>query len=74
MEKIWNIEYINDVEINGKHLKSLPRAWDKNKEKLRENKLLKIENDSENDFNTEDFNEMMNMIHVEGFNPEYFYR
>ena len=54
MEKIWNIEYINDVEINGKHLKSLPRAWDKNKEKLRENKLLKIENDSENDFNTED--------------------
>ena len=28
----------------------------------------------DNDFNTEDFNEMMNTIHVEGFNPEYFYR
>ena len=28
----------------------------------------------DNDFNAEDFKEMMNTIHVKGFNPEYFYR
>lgn len=54
IKKIWDLEYINDIEIEGIYLKSLTRAWDKNKEKLRENKLLVLERDSENNFNSED--------------------
>ena len=54
MKKIWDIEYVNHVEIEHHNFKSLEVAWDKNKEKLRENKLLKLEQNSENNFNRED--------------------
>lgn len=54
MKKIWDIEYVNSVEIEHQNFKSLETAWDKNKEKLRENKLLKLEQNSKNSFNRED--------------------